>query len=260
MTFAKKSYGQHFLKDKSVIEKIVAAADISADDITVEIGPGTGALTSSLPASRLILVEADQDLIPDLEKQFPEAKIIHADAATVDYGEILKGSTQRSTPTSWMLVGNLPYNAGNAIIMHALQAKNPPKRLVVMLQKEVGERMLGAKGAESVLTVAIQLYAHAERVCTVKPGAFNPPPKVDSIVLKLTPYESSFEKEKIIAVAKVGFGNRRKQLHKNLSEAKMLSREEAKSVLKSLGLSELARAEELSLEQWVKLAQMVNIP
>lgn len=250
MIFAKKSFGQHFLKDQSVIEKIVAAAEIEESDLVVEIGPGTGALTSFLPKEHLHLIEADKDLIPELEKQYPEAKIIHADAANADY-EAVVGKKP------WVLVGNLPYNAGNAIIMYALQSKNPPKRLIVMLQKEVGERMLGVKGAESVLTVAIQLYAHVERVCTVKPGAFVPPPKVDSIVLKLTPYESDLDREKIITVAKVGFGNRRKQLHKNLSEAKMLSSEEAKAILKSLGLSELARAEELSLDQWIELANKV---
>ncbi|MFA5945676.1 MAG: rRNA adenine dimethyltransferase family protein [Patescibacteria group bacterium] len=270
MPFAKKSYGQHFLRDQSVLEKIVAAAEIQPEDVVVEIGPGTGALTEHLrlplsplfqpphlglsPSgernSHLILIEADADLIPALEHKFPEAKIIQADAAQVDYGEAVGVGTK-----PWILVGNLPYNAGNAILMHALQAKYPPKRLVVMLQKEVGERMLGKPGSMSVLSVAVQLYAHVDKVCAVPPGAFNPPPKVDSMVLTLVPFSSTIDREAVIAVAKAGFANRRKQLHKNLAESGISTSEKVKDVLKSFGLSELARAEELTVEQWIELKE-----
>ncbi len=261
MVFAKKSFGQHFLHDQSVLLKIVAAAEIKQDDFVVEIGPGTGALTSHLKplTSNLLLIEADEDLVPNLKEEYPDAKIVQADAATVNYDELTEGKP-------WIFVGNLPYNAGNAILMKALTASNPPVRLVVMLQKEVGERMLALKGAHppkdttGILSVAVALYAHVEKVCTVKPGAFNPPPKVDSLVLKLTPYPSDIDREKVVSVAKVGFANRRKQLHRNLAEAKMLTSEEVKNILKEFGLSELARAEELSLDQWVKLAQTVNAP
>jgi 16S rRNA (adenine1518-N6/adenine1519-N6)-dimethyltransferase len=261
MPFAKKSYGQHFLRDQSVLEKIVVAAQFSPEDMVVEIGPGTGALTEHLAAaaSSLVLIEADADLIPALEHKFPEARVIHADAAQVDYEEILEGN---STPPvvgvgtrPWVLVGNLPYNAGNAIIMNALQAKNQPKRLVVMLQKEVGERMQAKVGSMSVLSVATQLYAHVDKVCTVPPGAFVPPPKVDSVVLTLTPFASGIDREAVIAVAKAGFANRRKQLHKNLSEAGISTSDRVKDVLKGFGLSELARAEELTVEQWIKLKE-----
>ncbi len=235
-----------------MIEKIIAAAEIASGDVVVEAGPGRGALTEKIAAvTDPILIEADSDLIPQLTAKYPQATIIHADAAQVDYDALLPPPTS-STP--WIFISNLPYNAGNAILMQVLMAKHPPKHLVVMVQKEVGERMLAVKGSESVLTVATNLYAHVERVCKVAPGAFTPPPKVDSVVLKLTPYSSDIDREKVIALAKTGFHNRRKQLHGNLSEAGIATSAEVKEILVGFGLSPLARAEELSLENWIALS------
>ena len=262
MVFAKKSYGQHFLKDQSVIDKIIAAAEIVPGDLVVEVGPGTGALTKSLApiSSKLVLIEADAELIPGLTAYFKDATVIKADAAQFDFSSLYNPLLPSITP--WVFVSNLPYNAGNAILMNVLTCKNPPKRSVVMLQKEVGERMLWTD--PGVLSVAVQLYAQVEKVCIVPPGAFSPPPKVDSMVLKLTPrhstdplYPPGWGKERtmrVIAVAKAGFANRRKQLHKNLSDASLYSSEEVKTKLVELGHSPLARAEELSLKDWIELS------
>ena len=172
---AKKSFGQHFLRDHSAIDKIVNALESNKNEIIVEIGPGTGALTDrlvELPAKELVLVEADTDLLPALGERFPQARIISGDAAAVDYQEIVQENP-------WIAVGNLPYNAGNAIVMKILTSPKPPKNLVVMLQKEVGDRMMAKPGDMGLLSVATQLYADVQRVCIVKPGAFVPPPKVD---------------------------------------------------------------------------------
>lgn len=263
MIFAKKSFGQHFLRDQSVLDKIVAAADIGPTDIVVEIGPGRGALTERLAfaGDRLILIEADRELIPDLQTRFPKAKIILADAAQVDYSEIVNDR-------DWLLVGNLPYNAGNAIIRQALTSPHPPKRQVVMLQREVGEKMLATPGDMSILSVAVQIYADVKRIATVKPGAFVPPPKVDSIVLALTqkePLPSGLgraqprqvtDREAIIAIAKLAFAHKRKQMHRTLSEAGVGSSEVIKARLVDMGLSEHARPEELSVANWIELATL----
>ncbi|HRH32027.1 MAG TPA: 16S rRNA (adenine(1518)-N(6)/adenine(1519)-N(6))-dimethyltransferase RsmA [bacterium] len=258
MIFAKKSFGQHFLRDQSVLEKIVAAGAIQAEDIVVEIGPGRGALTEHLAflGNRLILVEADRELIPDLETRFPLAKIVQADAAHVDYTELIGARAKEigSKGTDWILIGNLPYNAGNAIIRQALTAQVPPKRQVVMLQREVGEKMLAKPGDMSILSVAVQVYADVKRVATVKPGAFVPPPKVDSIVLALTPNVKADNPEAVIGVAKLAFAHKRKQMHRTLSDAGFGTSEVLKSKLLALGLSEHARPEELSIEQWIALA------
>ena len=181
----KKSYGQHFLKDQSVIEKIIKSADLCSGDFVVEVGPGDGALTHQItcligPTSPtgLILIEADSDLLPNLRAQFISAQLIHADAAQVNIDEIV-----RDKP--WIFISNLPYNSANAILMNMLTAQNPPERSVVMVQKEVGEKMLAKPGDMSLLSVAVQMYTNPTRVCTVKPGSFNPSPKVDSVVLRL---------------------------------------------------------------------------
>lgn len=251
---AKKSFGQHFLRDQSVIEKIVAAADPADFADVIEVGPGTGALTDHIAplAQRLTLIEADTDLIAPLQERFPAATIVRADAAQVDFGSLVAGR--------WCLVANLPYNAANAIIMRALMAEKPPERMVVMVQKEVGERLLALPGAMSVLGVAVGLYAQVERVCTVKPGAFVPPPKVDSMVVMLTPrpLAAGADTEAVIALAKVGFANRRKLLAGNIAAAGKGSAEAVRAWLQQAGFSEKARAEELRPEDWVHLWSAVT--
>ncbi|MDP2631266.1 MAG: rRNA adenine dimethyltransferase family protein, partial [Candidatus Uhrbacteria bacterium] len=237
-------------------------------DFIVEVGPGEGAMTKEIVDSlnfkggvmggsgktQLILIEADQDLIPGLESRFKNAKIIQADAAKVDYTKLVPKNK------SWMLIGNLPYNAGNAIIMNALASERPPLRLVVMVQKEVADRMLAKPGDMSLLSVAIQIYTKPKRLFNVGTGAFVPPPKVDSTVIELNLLDSvnRGEAEAVLKIAKAGFANRRKQLHGNLSSAKIASSERVKAVLLKIGLSESARAQELSVEEWKQVAEFIK--
>lgn len=244
----KKSYGQHFLINPSVSRKIVEAADIQSDDVVVEVGPGGGALTDHLPKNALFLVELDRDLLASLEASYPSAHIVHADAATVNYPTFLPAMTP------WILIGNLPYNAGTAIVMHALLLERPPRRMVVMLQKEVGDRMLAQPGSMSLLSVATQLYTTPSRVLNVKPGNFSPAPKVDSVVVRLDRRPDVHpQAEKIIALAKTAFSTPRKQLHGTLKEKGGIPSEKTKEILRSLGLPETARPQELSVENWVQL-------
>lgn len=257
MVRAKKSFGQHFLHDANVIDKILLAAQPEDFLWVVEVGPGTGALTRQIVARRgdkgLVLVEADADLLVDLTESFPGAEIVQGDAAKVDYDAL-------SIQAPWLFVSNLPYNAATAILMRVLSSARPPARLVVMVQKEVGERMLGLPGAMSVLTVAVQTYAGVEKLCLVKPGSFSPPPAVDSMVLILTPHveaQSALEPEKIIALAKAGFANRRKYLSGNLAKAGMARAEDVRTWLQEQNFSPLARAEELTVADWIALAERV---
>jgi 16S rRNA (adenine1518-N6/adenine1519-N6)-dimethyltransferase len=251
MQRAKKSYGQHFLKDASLTAKIVAAAEIEASDRIVEVGPGRGALTRHLPQDRLILVEADGDLIKGLKDTFPKANVIRADATSVDYEELVG-------ELPWVLVGNLPYNVANAIIMHALKTSHRPERLVVMVQKEVADRMLAKPGTNmSVLSVAVQLYGLPSRVMDVKPGSFQPPPNVMSSVIRLDVKPRVESPEPIIALVLAGFSSRRKQLHKNLAATKIASSQEVKEALGTLGIREDIRAQDLTVDDWVGLAEFV---
>lgn len=254
----KKSFGQHFLHDASVIQKILAAVPWGSAKKIVEVGPGRGALTIPMyaklseegRAGDLVLIELDTDLLEGLRERFPEAEIVHADAAQVDWAKITGGD-------SWLMVSNLPYNAGTAIVNEAFWSAHPPVAAVVMLQKEVGERILAKPPDMSVLSVAMQLKTQAKRVCNVKPGAFNPPPKVDSIVLALTA-TSAYEQrqaEQMVALAKKGFAHARKQLRQTLAQAGEGDREEIGKVLVLAGLSQLARPEELPLAVWADLVK-----
>lgn len=254
----KKSFGQHFLHDQHVIDQIVDAAMIASDELVVEVGPGGGALTERLEKramgeGSLILIESDRDLIPSLQNRFPDAKIVQADAAQVDYDTFTGGRP-------WVFVSNLPYNAGNAILERVLQSKYLPRRLVIMVQKEVGERMMAKPGDMSLLSVAIQMYCDVERVCIVKPGAFNPPPKVDSIVLRLSSRRLATNDQRpelIISLAKIGFAHRRKQLRSTLAAGNVATIERIDAVFESLGLAKTVRPQELSVEQWKELRRLI---
>lgn len=255
----KKSFGQHFLHDASVIQKILAAVPWDSAKKIVEVGPGRGALTIPVytklseegRAKDLVLVELDGDLLPYLCERFPEAEIVHADAARVDWAKITGGE-------SWLLVSNLPYNAGTAIVNEAFWGEHSPVAAVVMLQKEVGERMLAKPPDMSVLSVAMQLKTQAKRVCNVKPGAFIPPPKVDSMVLSLVAQSAypDTQARQMVALAKKGFAHARKQLRQTLAQSGEGEREEIGKVLEREGLSPLARPEELSLAVWAALVKL----
>lgn len=255
---AKKRFGQHFLRDTSVIQKILDAIPYKEGKKIVEIGPGRGALTEPLyerlkkegRAEDLILVELDRDLLENLQERLPKATLINADATRVNWSEVTGGN-------SWILVGNLPYNAGTAMVNDAFWGTHPPEYAVVMLQKEVGERMLGMPPDMGVLSVAIQLKTTGKRICTVKPGAFVPPPKVDSMVIALAAKKGTDTKgdEAVIAIAKRGFAHARKQLRQTLGGKDDKKRESVGELLKKEGLSTLARPQELSMNAWRTLAE-----
>ncbi len=259
---AKKSFGQHFLHDAAIIQKILAAVDFDSAKKIVEIGPGRGALTVPLyeklvqegRGEDLMLIEIDADLLPDLRDRFPQATLVHADATEIHWQDLLKGEP-------WLLVSNLPYNVGTAIVNDVFWCAHPPVSAVVMLQKEIGDRILAHPPGMSVLSVAMQLKTEGKRICTVKPGAFTPPPKVDSVVLKLTAEQKypQDRAERIIALAKKGFAHPRRQLRQTLAQAGAGKREEIGDLLAAQGLSPLARPEEVSLEVWSVLEKSLKL-
>lgn len=252
----KKSLGQHFLHDASIITKILDAVAWNSAKYIVEIGPGRGALTAPMyamleacgRAKDLILVELDADLLPSLHERFPLATIVHADATQVHWRKIVSGE-------SWIVVSNLPYNAGTAIVNDIFWGDHPPVSAVVMLQKEVGERILAHPPRMGMLGVAMQLKVTGTVVCRVKSGAFTPPPKVESIVLLLIAHQKISQEisDRIVQCAKRGFAHPRKQLRQTLAQAGMGDKEFLGNILVAQGLSALARPEELSLSAWEAL-------
>jgi len=264
---AKKSFGQHFLKDKSVVEKIVAAAEIQAGETVLEVGPGQGILTEALieAGAKVIAVEADEDLIPGLKEKFGNAiNLISDDIFSVDLNSIFN--------SPYKIVSNLPYNISSVFLTHFLKTKPAPSRMVLMLQKEVVDRIVAKPPKMSLLSVVCQIYADCKKIAKVPRGAFQPMPKVESAVIQLDLIGSgvglrcaaesnsaAFDPEQVISLAKAGFSSKRKQLRGNLAAVGKFSREEVSGALKKIEKDPQVRAEVLTVKDWINLAQELGI-
>ncbi|MDA3922419.1 MAG: 16S rRNA (adenine(1518)-N(6)/adenine(1519)-N(6))-dimethyltransferase RsmA [Salinisphaera sp.] len=250
---ARKRFGQHFLHEKNVIDRIVAAVAPQADDRLVEIGPGQGALTDPLLArvARLSVVEIDRDLIALLEQRAasdPRLDVIAGDALRVDYADLAarRGGALR-------LVGNLPYNISSPLLFALLASPAPIIDMHFMLQKEVVDRMVAAPGSRDYgrLSVALAARADTAALFNVGAGAFSPPPKVMSAVVRLRPRPPAFEIQdwnvfdRVVAVA---FGQRRKTLRKSLKS--LLSADD----IAACGVEPMHRPEQLPASDFAALA------
>ena len=247
MQRAKKSFGQNWLVDASVVGKIVEAAQIQEGEQVVEIGPGTGNLTQALvdAGAKVFAIEADRELIPLLEDRFGNGiELVFADALSNNY---------KLPSTSYKLIANIPYNITSDLIRLFVTRDDAPSMLLLMVQREVADRIVARAGEMSLLSVMCQLYADCSKVVNVPAGAFRPVPKVDSAVVKLVMKESDGDIERVIALAKRGFASRRKQLHKNLSSHPDVRSDQVKDVLESMGLDARVRAQELDVTQWREL-------
>jgi 16S rRNA (adenine1518-N6/adenine1519-N6)-dimethyltransferase len=248
----RKRFGQHFLHDSRIIERIIRALTPQPDEAIVEIGPGQGALTFPLLArvGRLIAIEIDRDLIPWLRERagaFGRLEIVEADALTVDLTELAARRTLR-------LVGNLPYNISTPLLFHVLEHAAVVRDMHFMLQKEVVDRMAAGPGSKVYgrLSVMLQARCEVEPLFDVPPGAFRPPPKVDSAVVRLVP----LTREKIAVrapdaldrVVRAAFAQRRKTLHNALKGVA----DDAQ--LQAAGIDPGARAEDVGVAEYIALA------
>jgi 16S rRNA (adenine1518-N6/adenine1519-N6)-dimethyltransferase len=251
----RKSLGQHFLFDHSVLERIVNAVDIESGDTVVEIGPGRGALTDLLVerAGRLVAIEYDRALAAYLRERYAgrsNVEIIQADVLTVNLSEV--------AGENFKLVGNVPYYITTPILFHALQRPRPGLA-VYLVQREVAERIVAGPGGGDygALTVNVAAVADAELLFRVPAGAFRPPPKVESAVIRVTPKASpavSPEDEKPFgAFVQSVFTMRRKQVQRILRSVANLSPEEAERRLAEARIDPMARPETLSVEDFARL-------
>ncbi len=252
---AKKSFSQNWLVDESVVRKIIVAAQIKKGEHVLEIGPGTGLLTRALveAGARVTAIEADKDLIEPLHVKFGEQ-------INLIFGDALHTNYQLPT-TNYKLVANLPYSITSEILKHFLTNADQPSQMILMVQKEVAERIIATKGKMSLLSVACQLYGECSRVTNVPRGAFRPVPKVDSAVVKVdlqAKKAMDFDPEQVILIAKMGFSSRRKQLHKNLSALPDISSDQVKKALEEMGLDPRLRAQDLSIEDWIRLTHKIS--
>lgn len=261
-----KKYGQNFLIDTRVLNKIIAAAEITEDDCVLEIGPGIGTMTQYLAerAGEVVAVEIDRNLIPILEETlsaYENVTIINQDILKMD----VKGlAEERGKPLK--VVANLPYYITTPIIMGLFENHVPLRNVTVMVQKEVAERMQAGPGKKDygALSLAVQYYAKPEIVANVPPNCFIPRPNVGSAVVRMERYETppvQVEDEgKMFAVIRAAFNQRRKTLANSLVNAQELgiSRERTVQALERMGLPATVRGEALSLEQFAELSNLYS--
>jgi 16S rRNA (adenine1518-N6/adenine1519-N6)-dimethyltransferase len=252
MELPKKSLGQHWLEDESALKKISESIYISSDDTVLEIGPGLGALTKYLvkKAKKVIAVELDETLAARLNSVVPadNLEIIAQDILKFDFATL---------PHNYKVVANIPYYLTGNLLRVLISSTNPPKSMVLLVQKEVAERIAAKPGNMSMLAVSVQLYYEAELSDVVPAAAFHPAPKVDSqiVVLKrrLKPLFPNLNTQKFFRIVKAGFSEKRKKLRSSLSGGLGISKAEADELLNSADINLDLRAETLSLQQWYKI-------
>lgn len=262
-----KNIGQHFLADQTVLQKIVAAAKTTVDtDTILEVGPGQGVLTERLvqQAKRVIAVELDRRLQPKLDslaQRYPNLQVVMADILQVNL------STLGLTTGHFSVVANLPYQITGLFLRQMLTCPPYPRQMVVLVQKEVAERLVAQPGDLSILALSVQLFAKVRIICTVPPAAFNPPPAVDSALITITDIRQSqlvsTEQEKIFfRLIKAGFAQKRKMLMNNLKNIQHHNQKipdvVLEQALRSSGVNLKARAQELRLEQWLMLVDKLQ--
>jgi len=255
----KKSLGQNFLVDESALTKVAAAADLTRDDVVLEIGPGLGSLTRHLAqaARRVVAVELDDSLLPALQhvlRSYDNVEIV--------YGDILQLPTSHlPLPTSYKVAANIPYYITSALIRHLLEAEGRPEVIVLTVQREVAERICARPGDMSLLAVSVQFYAQPRVVARIPAGAFYPKPEVDSAVVRLNvlprPAVDVADHHQFFRVVKAGFSQKRKQIRNALSGGLQLAPAMVEDYLARAGIDSKRRAETLTLEEWGALAGVV---
>ena len=253
---ARKRFGQHFLHDRGVVARILAALDPQPGDTIVEIGPGLGALTRPLleRIPHLHVVEFDRDLVARLRTDFPPERLsVHAaDALKFDFRSLAPAGGKLR------VIGNLPYNISTPLLFHLLDQQSAIADMLFMLQKEVVDRMAAAPGGKDYgrLSVMLQAQLKVEKLFDVRPGAFPPPPRVDSSIVRLTPYVTPpvviADRAAFAHIVQAAFAHRRKTLRNNLKG--LLTAAD----LTALGIEPERRAETLSLAEFAQLAEHVT--
>lgn len=262
-----KKFGQNFLIDTNVLDRIISAAEITKDDCVLEIGPGIGTMTQYLAeaAREVVAVEIDKALIPILEdtlSAYDNVTVINEDILKVDINAIVQ---ERNGGRPIKVVANLPYYITTPIIMGLFEQHVPLKSITIMVQKEVADRMQVGPGTKDygALSLAVQYYAEPKIVANVPPNCFIPRPNVGSAVIRLTRYEEPpvkvDDEHKMFALIRASFNQRRKTLVNGLGNAAGLSvtKEQVTEALEKMGLSATIRGEALTLEQFAQLSNLL---
>lgn len=264
----RKKYGQNFLIDSHVLNKIIKGAQITEEDCVLEIGPGIGSLTQvlSFQAEKVIAVEIDDQLIPILNDtlgQYDNIKIIHGDILKIDLKKLIE---EENSNQPIKVVANLPYYITTPIIMELLESKLPVKSITIMVQKEVAQRLAASPGSKDygAISVAVQYYSKPCLLANVPHNCFIPRPNVDSAVIHLEvlnePTVSVKDEALFFKIIKAAFSQRRKTLINSLYNQNVISisKEEMASILSRVGLDENIRGEMLSIDEFAKLSDALS--
>jgi len=242
-----KRLGQNFLINKKIIKKVINTANLKPQDTVLEIGPGMAALTQELiKKAKVIAIEKDYRLYQILQQRFRDFKnieIINQDA--LKYDPKIK---------NYKIVANLPFYITAPVIRKFLEIKNQPKEMVLIIQKEVAQRICAKPPDMNILALSVQIYSKPEIISYISKRSFSPVPKVDSAIIKITPHKNyRINKDDFFKIIKAGFSHPRKQLANNLAKGLKLNKEEINSLLKKNNINPKARAESLSINDWLQL-------
>ena len=256
-----KSLGQNFLVDKNFVDKIVDAADVSGKNV-IEIGPGIGTITYEMAkvAKKVVAIEIDDSLIPIIEEnmvEFDNFDLIHEDILKADLDKIV---AEEFDGESFKVVSNLPYYITTPIIEKLVTSNLPCTDMTIMVQKEVADRMLATEKDKeySSLSVFVKYYSDAKKVTNVPKSVFMPQPKIDSTVLKLDlrKYTDDVDEAKLFSLIHAGFNKRRKTILNSLSDA--VEKDKLRLAFEKLGIKGNLRAENLSLDDFISLAKIIE--
>ncbi len=270
----KPKLGQHFLFDETILNKIVDAGEVRRSDVVLEIGPGKGNLTQKLAmrARKVVAVELDKNLACELKYRLQPFR-----AVVVIQDDIIKFSIANfKFANDYKVIGNIPFYITGKILRKFTASKKRPKMMVLLVQKEVGQRVCARPGKMSILAVAVQVFGAPEIVDYISRDKFSPPPEVDSAILRIRMYPRSLlarelhwynrrgflrvtaeemdqQEAEFFRLIKIGFSSPRKQIHNNLKNGYHLSQEETDEWLARAGIKRTARPQELSVEEWIRL-------
>ncbi len=256
-----KHLGQNFLIDKNTVRKVIKTADLKPEDIILEIGPGLGALTQELAkkAKKIIAVEKDARMCQALKEQlkdFDNIEIINQDILKFEIIKLFKNLKFKIK--NYKIVANLPFYITAPVIRKFLESENPPQEMVLIIQKEVAQRISAQPPKMSILAVSVQFYAEAKIISYISKKSFRPRPKVDAAIIKIKP-ENKYQTDdaKFFKIVKAGFSQPRKQLINNLSKKLKINKQKINSLLFSAGVEPTQRAETLSINDWLDLSKVL---
>lgn len=253
-----KSLGQNFLVDENALQQVIAAAEVTMQDVVLEIGAGLGSLTRHLAvcARWVVAVEVDSGLIPALTQvvgQYSNVRVVKGDILALDPSQLVSRS-------DYLVVANIPYYITSALIRHLLEANIPPKRLVLTIQEQVAERICAAPGDMSLLALSVQVYGQPAIVAHIPAGAFYPPPNVNSAVLRIDRFTSplipSDHLNVFFQLTRAGFSQKRKTMRNALAAGLHLPPAEVEQLLIKAQVDPMRRAETLSIPEWRQLTAL----